>query len=342
MRIAIVNDMALVREALRRLIATSRHEVAWMAADGGEAAVKVRAAPPDLVLMDLIMPGVDGVEGTRRIMADSPCPILIVTSSVSGNIGKVYEAMGSGALDAIDTPAGGVDPTSPGAKSLLDKIDRIERMTQGIKPAGARTDVSGETLVWGMNAKPAVGKMVVIGASTGGPKAIVTLIRELPRDFSVPIVVVQHVDPAFTPGFIQWLASQSPLPVEMAEPGAAPRCGRIAIAQTEQHLVMGMDRSYRYTTASVESFYRPSVDAFFLSVSENWGGPGLGVLLTGMGRDGAVGLKALRKGGWMTFAQDRDSSAVWGMPKAAIEINGANQVLSPEKIGRALAAACRP
>lgn len=341
MKIAIVNDLALARETLRRVLTSSGHELAWSASDGGEAAELARRNLPDLVLMDLIMPGVDGVEGTRRIMAQSPCPILIVTSSVTGNIGMVYEAMGSGALDAIDTPAGAVDPASPGARSLLDKIDRIERMTRGARPAGATTDISGETFVWGVNAKPTVGKMVVIGASTGGPKAIVGLIRQLPRDFNLPIVVVQHVDPAFTSGFITWLASQSPLPVEMAEAGAEPRAGRIAISRTDQHLVLGLDRSFRYTGTSVESFYRPSVDAFFLSVSENWGGPGLGVLLTGMGRDGAVGLKALRKQGWTTFAQDRPSSAVWGMPKAAIEINAANRVLPPEQIGQALAAAGR-
>jgi two-component system, chemotaxis family, response regulator WspF len=342
MKIAIVNDMALARETLRRIVSKApEHEVAWLASDGSEAVAKTKESAPDLILMDLIMPNMDGVEATKRIMSTNPCPILIVTGSVTGNIGRVYEAMGWGALDAIDTPAQGSDPGGSSSRVFLEKLDRLERMTKGLRPAGAKSDVSGDTVVWASNPKPPAGKLVVIGASTGGPKALVEILCELPANFSTPIIIVQHVDPAFANGFVQWLGSQSPLPVEMAAPGSEPKPGQIMIARTGDHLIMSYDRLLRYTSVSVESFYKPSVDAFFLSVAQNWGGPGVGILLTGMGRDGAVGLKALRKSGWLTIAQDQASSAVWGMPKAAIELGGANQILSPRQIGQALVGACR-
>jgi two-component system response regulator WspF len=328
MRIAIVNDMIMAVEAVRRVLAGGgRHELAWVALDGEEAVSRCAADTPDLILMDLIMPKMDGVEATRRIMAHSPCAIVVVTASVDDNSSKVFEAMGAGALDAVNTPVLEHPGESEGAGALLAKIETIRKLLGS--PAMPKTPVPDD----GAATAPTAGEcLVVIGASAGGPAALAEVLRQLPASFPAPIVVVQHVDQQFAKGLADWLGGQTSLGVRLAQPGERPVPGTVLLAGTDNHLVLDESGRLAYTRTP-DSSYRPSVDVFFKSVGRNWQGDVVAMVLTGMGRDGAEGLRVLHAEGHHTIAQDQASSAVYGMPKAAVELNAATEILPLDKIG---------
>lgn len=339
MRIAVVNDMMLAVEAMRRaLTASGHHTVAWVARDGAEAVAKCAQDLPDLILMDLIMPVMDGVEATRCIMTATPCAILVVTATVEGNASRVYEALGAGAVDAVETPALGKS-----AAMLLVKLDQIERRLlasrAGVAPAPrvvieAVADAEESTANF----------LIGIGASAGGPAALADLLAALPIGFNAAILIVQHIDAAFVPGLINWLGLKSRLPVQEAIEGGRPQPGRIYIAGGDRHLVVDPTGHWRYLSEPTDSIYLPSIDVFFRSMAVNWRRSGAGVLLTGMGRDGAAGLLALRQAGFVTLTQNRESCAVYGMPKAAADLGAATHVLPLDAIAprlNQLAAAAR-
>jgi two-component system response regulator WspF len=295
------------------------HQVIWIARDGAEAVELCAKHTPDLVLMDLIMPVMDGVEATRRIMASTPCSILIVTVSVQANSGRVFEAMGHGALDAIDTPTLGSGDVRASAARLLSKINSISRISDSTK---IRTVAEAKGAP-----QSSRGGLVAIGASAGGPSALAELLAGLPRDFAAALVIIQHVDERFTAGLADWLGGSSALPVRLAREGDRAMPGTVLLAGTGDHLTLkGADR-LGYTSEPADYAYRPSVDVFFHSVGKHWPGKAIGVLLTGMGSDGASGLKALRAKGHYTIAQDKASSAVYGMPKAAAAADAAVDIL---------------
>jgi two-component system, chemotaxis family, response regulator WspF len=325
MRIAIVNDATIAIEALRRvLLMTPEHQVAWIARDGVEAIAKCAKDKPDLILMDLIMPLMDGVEATRQIMKQSPCAIIIVTVDVEKNSAKVFEAMRYGALDAVNTPVL-VNATSPqAAQALLTKIVTIAKLIG--KPSVRLQPFKPQSLP----------PLVAIGSSTGGPKALSTILSHLPANFGAAIVVVQHVDVQFAKGMIDWLNDATPLTVRKASSGDRPEVGTVLVASTNDHLCLQSNVMLSYTKEPLTYPYRPSIDVFFKSVAQHWHSPGTAILLTGMGRDGAEGLSLLRKQGWYTIAQDQESCAVYGMPKAAVELNAAVDILSPEAIAPVL------
>ncbi|BBP99156.1 chemotaxis response regulator protein-glutamate methylesterase 2 [Burkholderia sp. SFA1] len=325
MKIGIVNDVPLAVEALRRALASRPDfEIAWIAQDGQQAIDYCAAHTPDVVLMDLVMPKVDGVQASRTIMARSPCAILVVTVDVGANAWRVYEAMGAGALDAVDTPALAGSDARRGAAALIGKIDQI----------GAR--LASSTVVIASKSSE---RLVAIGASAGGPSALATLLGALPKHFAAAIVIVQHVDRAFAEGMAQWLDAQSALPVRIAREGDRPAPGVVLLAATNDHLHFASAGRLGYTAHPEQLPYRPSVDVFFQSVTERWTGRALGVLLTGMGRDGAIGLKSMRAKGYHTIAQDEATSAVYGMPKAAAALDAAVSILPLPRIAGAIATA---
>ncbi|MNI21494.1 Chemotaxis response regulator protein-glutamate methylesterase [compost metagenome] len=326
MRIAIVNDMPMAVEALRRALAFDpAHEVVWVATNGAEAVQLCARNTPDLILMDLIMPVMDGVEATRRIMAESPCAIVIVTVDRQQNVHRVFEAMGHGALDVVDTPALGAGNPQEAAAPLLRKImnigwligDRVNRERQAPSP---------------LRGSPSRQRLIAIGSSAGGPAALEVLLKGLPRDFSAAIVLVQHVDQVFAAGMAEWLSSASGLNVRLAREGEPPQPGAVLLAGTNHHIRLLKNGTLAYTAEPVNEIYRPSIDVFFESVASYWNGDAVGVLLTGMGRDGAQGLKLLRQQGYLTIAQDQQSSAVYGMPKAAAAIDAAVEIRALDKI----------
>jgi len=334
MRIAIVNDVSLAIEAMRRVIANARqHQLAWTARDGAEAVERCAGDRPDLILMDLIMPKMDGVEATRRIMAQTPCAIVVVTANVGNTTSKVFEALGAGALDAVNTPVLETSNGGAGANALLGKIETIRKLLGG-RPG--KTDLA-------LSEKPARpltqthAPLVAIGASAGGPAALAKVLADLPADFPAPIVIVQHVDVQFAAGLADWLKHQTRLEVRVAREGDRPEPGTVLLAGSDNHLVFASATRLTYTREPAECSYRPSVDVFFKSANRFWPGDIIGVVLTGMGRDGAEGLLRLRESGHDTIAQDKSSSAVYGMPKAAAELHAANDILALDKIGPRLA-----
>ncbi len=330
MRIGIVNDVRTACEALRRVVGSlPDHTVVWLAADGIEAVEHARRDRPDLILMDLIMPRMDGVQATRHIMAESPCAILIVTATVSGNISLVYDAMGYGALDAVDTPMLGPSGEVSGATGLAEKIATISKIV-GAHAAPSRPRQASEAAT--------APRLLVIGASTGGPKAVADLLQPLPRDWNVAVVVVQHVDVAFSHGLAKWLGERTGHAVRVAAAGERPQSGSVLLAGTNDHLVLSKRGTLAYSEEPREVFFRPSVDVFFESVADHWPQAGMAILLTGMGRDGARGMATLRSRGWHTIAQNEATSVVWSMPKAAIDMGAACEVLAIEQMPRAIMA----
>jgi len=310
MRIAVVNDTMMEVELLRRLITSEPdYEVAWVARDGEEAVAKALEDTPDLILMNLIMPRLDGVEATARIMKNSPCAILIITSGIKEHSALIFAAMGHGALDVIDTP-------SLQDQTLLAKIATIRRLIDKSPKPPSRSVMT----------------LLAIGASTGGPKAVAQILSQLPPDFPCATVVIQHVDAQFAQGLSEWLNEQSTLPVEIAKENHGLERGKVFVSSTNDHLVLTAQQTFHYTLHPKDTPFRPSVDAFFMSAKKYWRGKGIGVLLTGMGNDGAEGLKQLRENGWHTIAQDEATSVVYGMPKAAKALGAAVEVLGIDSI----------
>ncbi len=332
MRVAIVNDLKLAQLALTRVVESAADgEVAWIAEDGEQAVALCAQDVPDLILMDLVMPTMDGVEATRRIMQDSPCPILVVTATVEGNLSKVYNALGAGALDAVSGPTFAEDGTLRDAEPVLKKMNTMRRLTQPV-PELDHLRKRSSSGAFPPPSQPAE-RLVVIGASTGGPQAIVEVINGFGDSFRPAVIVVQHLDEAFVPGFVSWLGSQTGWPATSIAAGDAPAPGTIQVAASSDHLVMGLTRRMRYDVEPAELAYRPSVDQFFFSLKRNWPTPGVAVLLTGMGQDGAKGMVKLKERGWTTLAQDEATSVVYGMPRAAVEADGATAVVALEAMG---------
>ncbi len=345
MRIAIVNDLRMAQELLRKAIALMPDaSVAWIAADGAAAVAACKSDRPDLILMDMVMPVMDGAVATRAIMKECPCPILVVTSTIEGNLSLVYEALSAGAIDAVQTPQIGAGGSITGIDALTRK-SRIAlaasatpvraRAFQDAPPNRATTDA---TRARTSTRTP----LLAIGSSTGGPHALSIVLRDLTSHTTHCTVIVQHIDISYAAGLATWLSGQTKKSVRVAVEGDSVQPGLILLAATDDHLVIRQGRVH-YVREPVDEIYRPSVDALFRSLAGDASHIGAAVLLTGMGRDGAEGLRALRTSGWPTIAQDQNTSVVWGMPGAAVALGAAAQILPLELIGgaasRAIAAA---
>ncbi len=330
MRIGIVNDIKMTIEVLKRIISTCRHyTVIWTASDGVEAVQKCFKDPPDLILMDLIMPNMGGVEATCHIMKKCPCAILIVTASLTGNCSQIFEAMGHGALDVVNTPELDLFKPEYGGKELLDKIEKIGYLVGKIShPQKIEKRPIEKTKI-----TASLPPLLLMGSSTGGPSALSTILSHFPKKMTFSTIIIQHVDANFAPGFAKWLQEQTKLPIEVATANSEPKEGMIYIAGKNDHLIMNEKKIVYYTEQPSETPYRPSVDVLFQSVAKYWPKKSIAVLLTGMGSDGALGLKALKEAGWCTIAQQEESCIVYGMPKAAIELEAATHILPLEMIG---------
>jgi two-component system chemotaxis response regulator CheB len=342
-RVLVAEDSATVRNWLvEKLELEPSIDVIGEAEDGRTAIEICMERRPDVITMDLAMPGMDGLLATEHIMAHCPTPILIVSASENrGEVLKAYDALAAGAVDILEKPSGRGDDEA-WAHCLLTKITIASRIRVIMHPR-ARFAQLHQTK--SLAAEPFQGlserrfSVVAIGASTGGPAAILNVLRRLPAEFDLPILVVLHVHPSFTALFSEWLASQLTRPVIAFAEGMAlaEATGGVVVAPGGGDLVLRGGRLH-LTSADDARVHGPSIDALFESIAESCGASAIACLLTGMGRDGASGLLKIRRAGGVTIAQDATTSVVYGMPREAIRLGAAQRVLPIDEIGGSLAA----
>ncbi len=326
-RVLVADDSGLFREVLSRVItAEPAFEVVATAADGNEAARLARELRPDVITMDINMPDADGFSGIARIMAEAPTPILVLTATPEETVG--FRALSLGALDILEKPRAEVDLDVYGT-TLRSRL----RLLAGVRVIRHLRGLRAKHLP--ATRRAARAEVVAVGASLGGPRALAALLRALPAGFAAPMLVVQHIADGFTEGLASWLDQECDLTVRTARDGEALRPGLVLFAPTGRHLVVEKGCA-RLSDAPAVASFKPSVTPLFLSAAEAYGARVCGVILTGMGRDGADGLRAIRAAGGSTIAQDEASSAVFGMPRAAIEARAVERVLPLEEIPRAL------
>ncbi|TLM76668.1 MAG: chemotaxis-specific protein-glutamate methyltransferase CheB [Actinobacteria bacterium] len=330
-RVVIVDDSLVAREMLTQILTSDPDiEVVGVASDGQEAIDAVARLKPDLVTMDIHMPKMDGIEAVEHIMAYTPVPILVVSSSVHGEgVGRAFDALGRGALEVVKKP-------EPRDWAELERIgSEIIRRVRILSRVRVITHIRGklrppEHLPEGpVHAPmPHVGgsAVVAIGSSTGGPSALMTVLGALPGSFALPVVVAQHIADGFIPGLVAWLQTGCKLRVVPAEDGARMEAGHVYFAPTGLNLEVD-GATLRFTAPERGQLYIPSADTLFRSVARTHGRHAIGVILTGMGADGAAGMKMMREAGAHTIAQDEETSTVYGMPRAAKEMGAASTVL---------------
>ncbi len=304
-------------------------EVVGTAKDGVEAVEEVARLRPDLVTMDIHMPRLDGLQATERIMAYTPTPILVVSSSVYGEgMGRAFDALEMGALEVIKKP-------EPKDWADLERIGReVIRKVKVLSRVRVITHIKGrrpkpaapDSTTPGVPARADGRSMVAIGSSTGGPSALLSILGRLTSDFPAPVVIAQHISDGFIPGLVSWLDPGCKINVREAKDGENVESGAAYLAPTGVNLSMD-GLTMRFTTPLDGQLYIPSADTLFESVARSIGRSSVGVILTGMGADGANGLKTLHDTGGATIAQDEKTSTVWGMPRAAAELGAVDSVL---------------
>lgn len=341
-RVLIVEDSATMRHHLRESLAGDPElQVVGEAADGGEAVELVGRLRPDVVTMDMMLPTMSGLVATEHIMAEHPTPILVVSSADRRELFSTYNALAAGAVDVLEKPRG--DATDADWGRRLCAAVRLVSRIRVITHPRARLDGRGRASVPEPSAVslPPVDvlRAVALGASTGGPGALTELLRALPAGFLPPVLCVQHIAASepFAVAFSDWLAGQTGRNVSYARDRTpvAALTGRVLLAPPDRHMLV-RDGLLRISDAPPRHSCRPSVDVLFESVAAEYGASAAGCLLTGMGRDGAEGLLAMRARGAVTFAQDEASCVVYGMPREAALRGAAGYVLPPAKIAARL------
>lgn len=327
MRIGIANDLPMALRAISMVLEESgKHHVVWTAENGKRAVECCTRDTPDLVIMDLVMPIMDGTKATRAIMKQCPTAILVVTASVNQNRAMAFRAMGDGALDVITTPSLG---NTEGISAFLAKIDQLEVLLNH----KSRSALKNREREKKQPRAPLKNHdlLIAIGCSAGGPAALSQILSRLPRDPKAAIVIIQHIDQNFSKGLADWLRTQTSCPLRLAALGEAPTQGTILVSDSIGHLELLPSGKLDYNK-TFSTPYSPSINVFFSSVAKHWRGQCMGIILTGMGNDGASGLLEMRNRGFLTIAQSEDSSAIFGMPKAAIRCNAASKILPLRKI----------
>jgi len=340
-RVLLVEDSVVTREYLSHLLGQDPAiEVVGTARDGVEAVEQAQRLKPDLVLMDVHMPRMNGYEATRQIMERSPAPIVMISASLDqGEVAMTFAALEAGALTVLPKPVGPGHPLH--ADSTRKVVETVKLMAEvkvvrrwpkrDSPPAPIPSLDAGERRV----------RLVAIGASTGGPPAVAEILKGLPADLGFPILFVQHIAPGFAGGLVEWLRQVTPLAVKLAEPDELVQAGSVYVAADGAQMGITRQGRIRVTNEAAPDGFCPSVSHLFESAAEAYGRAALGVLLTGMGRDGAAGLRRLREAGGLTIAQDEESSVVFGMPQEAIRLGAAEKVLNPSEIGQAIRALAR-
>jgi len=338
-RVLVVDDSVVARDVLAHLLASDPEiEIAGTAANGHEAVESVARLHPDLVTMDIHMPAMDGLEATEQIMAYTPTPIMVVSSSVYGEgMGSAFDALSLGALEVVRKPeladrAGFESARKELVRSakILSRVKVVTHLRGRRTAARRRPDHPRRNRAVDPARRGHI-SLVAIGSSTGGPAALLSILGGLPAGFPAPVLVTQHIADGFVPGLVSWLAEGCAIDVVPAESGMPVRSGTAYFAATGSNMEVEGD-VVRFTPRQPGQLYVPSADTLFASVARSRGANAAGVLLTGMGADGATGLAVMREAGAVTIAQDEATSQVFGMPKAAIDAGAADTILAVDDI----------
>ncbi len=329
-RLLLVEDSPTVAYQIKRLLEGQEDiKVVGMATDGRHAQSLWPTLQPNFLLTDLWMPGSDGLSLIRWVMSRHPVPVLVLSDAVkAGRSDLIFHCLEAGALDVSAKPEGGA-AEARSREALLRKIRMLAsiKVVRRILPAAAKSPLPEPTERT---------RLIAVGASTGGPQAFVKLFADLPTPFPVPIVAVQHMEPGFLEAMTHWLDKESPLGVTVAREGRSPEPGVIHFAPDHHHLVLDAAGLMRLAPPAPGDTHVPSIDRLFQSVATHLGSRATGILLTGMGRDGAAGLLAMHKAGARTLAQDEASSVVFGMPAAALDLGAVTRTHSLKELHQAL------
>lgn len=343
-RVLIVDDSMTCREYLRFLLEKEGgFHVVGMAVDGEDAVRKALALKPDLITMDIHMPGMNGIEASRKILEQFSVPIVMVSDVwQTAEVQRAFEAMEIGAVGGVQKPPG---LGHPDAELLTRRLVRTVKLLAEL-PVVRRRPVAS------VAKSPSTGvvatecarrhfpqspvRVVAIGASTGGPPVLKDILKVLPSGYPVPILVVQHISPGFLGGMLEWMQRDCAVRLRVGTHGEAVVPGTVYFAPDGTHMAIDASGTLRLTHEAPEHGVKPSVSVLFRSVAAAYGSAAVAVLLTGMGKDGAQELLTLYQKGALTIAQDEASCAVFGMPGEAVRLGAARCVLSPEVIGRVL------
>jgi two-component system chemotaxis response regulator CheB len=343
-RVLIIEDSPTVAMVLSALLGSDPDiKVVGVAVNGEEGVRRTHALRPDLITMDVNMPIMDGFEATRRIMAERPTPIVVVSSVVgSADAQGSFKAIQAGALDVVEKPAGtGQADFERIRERLLTTVKLMAEVKVVSRRYAAAPTVPAPALPLPNRRQRVRPAVVVVGSSTGGPAVLYTLLKDLPPTFHLPLVVVQHMASGFTQSLVDWFRTACSRPIHVARHHQRLVPGEVYFAPEDHHLelvrrgVLGLNRS------DPVSYVRPSATVLFESAAQQYGPEVAGVLLTGMGDDGARGLKAIHDIGGVTLAQDEASCVVYGMPKLAVELGAVDHLVPGDAVARTLAEVAR-
>ncbi|WP_375453580.1 chemotaxis-specific protein-glutamate methyltransferase CheB [uncultured Methylobacterium sp.] len=333
----LVEDSLVVRALLRHIVSRdARLECVAAVASGEEALAAIDAVRPDVISMDIRLPGIDGLETTRRIMAERPTPIVVIADAIEDSSLRIsMNALRAGALSVVEKP---VATTNAGYDAVAGEICTQLRIMAQV-PVIRRRPIGAEWTGRPANAMPTPTpaasqqpSVLALAASTGGPPALARVLGALPETFPLPVLVVQHMGPAFMEGFANWLDGVVPMPVALARDGGRAEPGRVYVAPGDRHLELGPGRTLRILDSPPVAGQRPAATVLFRSLARQAGASGIGVLLTGMGEDGACGLLDMHAAGAQTVAEHESTAVVYGMPAAAVRLRAARLVLPLDRI----------
>jgi two-component system chemotaxis response regulator CheB len=339
-KVLIVEDSLPVRMLLKQILESDPEIRVVRLLDSGEAALRFlekNKGDVDVVTMDIIMPGMDGFTTTRYIMESTPLPIVVVSAAYKPDEAEnSFKAMEAGAVAIIEKPVALTHPDYPRiAKEMIETVKIMSEVKVVTRWARSRerrtvlTAVSSTSRFIGAVKKM---ELLVIGSSTGGPPVLQTILSALGRDFPLPVLIAQHISPGFVQGLARWLESETGLIAHIPNPGEVCLPGHVYLAPDDYHMGIGSGCRIVLDASPPENGQRPSVSYLFRSAAHHYPGTGIGVLLTGMGNDGAEELKMIKESGSITIAQDEESCVVFGMPGEAVKINAAHFVLPPVQI----------
>ena len=331
-RLLVAEDSAVCREMLVTIFQNAPGmQVVGSARNGAEAVRLAKRLKPDVITMDVYMPEMDGYESTRRIMAEAPCPIVMVSGRLgNGENNLTFNALQAGALAVMAKPSLANDTRN------TDALIKQVRLMAGVKVIRRKSDDDHTSLITSSKSQKSQLNVIAMAASTGGPGALATILSSLPLNFPVPILIVQHVTEGFGAGLIEWLNQQTELVVRQAENGLPLKAGEVLVAPDNCHLVLNRGGKVSLKSPTANDPHCPSADVLFHSVAQVYGQRAVGIILTGMGSDGARGLYELHLLGAHTIAQDEATSIIYGMPGTAVKLNAVEQIRPLAEIGATL------